>query len=44
MKFEIKSEHGHYVMYVNGRFYGTYDTISEAAEDIEALKKKEEVA
>lgn len=44
MKIEIKSEHGHYVMYVNGKFYGSYDTVSEAANDIDEIKKEQEVA
>ena len=44
MKFEIKQEFGHYVMYVNGKFYGSYDTVAEAAKDIERIQTGEEVA
>lgn len=44
MKFEIRQEHGHYVMYVDGKFYGSYDTVAEAARDIDAIKDGEEVA
>ena len=44
MKFEIKNERGHYVLYVDGTFYGSYDTMCEAANDIEEVKKEREVA
>lgn len=33
---DIKNENGHYVVYVNGKFYGSYDTIVEAAKDVDA--------
>lgn len=35
---EIKQEGGHYVMYVNHRFYGSYDTIREVNEDRDILE------
>lgn len=44
MKFEIVQERGHYVMYVNGKFYGSYDTMTEAANDIDEIKAGKEVA
>lgn len=36
LKYEIKYEHGHYVAYRNGMFFGSYDTITEAAKDIDS--------
>lgn len=44
MRFEIKNDHGHYTLYVDGMFYGSYDKFSEAADDVEMLKKEMEVA
>ena len=44
MKFEIRQEMGHYVMYVDGKFYGSYDTVSEAADDIDAIRAETEAA
>ena len=44
MKFEIKNERGHYVMYVNDIFYGSYDTFGEAVDDMEAVKTEKESA
>lgn len=44
MKFEIRNEMGHYVMYVNDKFYGSYDTMSEAVEEIDAIMENKEVA
>ena len=44
MTIEIKSERGHYVLYVNGAFYGSYDTMKEASDDVETAKKEREVA
>ena len=35
MQTEIKCEHGHYVVYVNGKFYCSADTYSEAKREIE---------
>jgi hypothetical protein len=40
MSIEIKNEHGHYVVYINGTFYGSYDTMTEAAQDIDDYKKE----
>ena len=42
MKVEIKQEYGHYEMYVNGTFYGSYDSFSEAAKDLELMNKNKE--
>lgn len=39
MRYSIRNEHGHYVLYVNGRFYGSYDTVSEASSEIDALEE-----
>ena len=35
MQTEIKCEHGHYVVYVDGKFYYSADTYSEAEREIE---------
>lgn len=35
MQTEIKCEHGHYVVYVNGKFYCSADTYSETEREIE---------
>lgn len=35
MKTEIKCEYGHYVVYVDGKFYCSADTYSEAEREIE---------
>ena len=48
MKCEIKhSKRGeYYEMFINGEFYGNYDTVDEAARDLDqiVLEKAEEVA
>lgn len=33
----IKHEGNCYVMYVNGKFFGSYDTVEEAAKDVDTL-------
>lgn len=44
MQFEIKSERGHYILNVNGKFYGSYDSFGEAVKDIELIRaEKEEI-
>jgi len=35
MRYEIRSERGHYVVYLNGIFYGSYDSYVEALKDME---------
>ena len=40
MSIEIKNENGHYVVYIDGIFYGSYDTMTEAAQDIDEYKKE----
>lgn len=35
MQTEIKCEHGHYVVYVDGKFYCSADTCGEAEREIE---------
>lgn len=35
MQTEIKCEHRHYVVYVDGKFYCSADTYSEAKREIE---------
>ena len=42
--FEIKNVYGHYEVYMDGKFVGSYDTIVEAAKDIDAIKSGEGVA
>lgn len=44
MKIEIRQEMGHYVAFVNGKFYGSYDTFTEAAKDIDAMRTDKEAA
>lgn len=44
MKIEIKQEKGHYVAFVDGVFFGSYDTFSEAVKDIDSLKSEKEAA
>lgn len=39
MSCRIKVEYGHYALYVNGQFYGSYDTYREAEDDVDILKK-----
>lgn len=41
MRLDIRHNNGHYELYVNGVFYGSYDTIQEAAQDIENLTRGE---
>lgn len=36
---EIKNEHGHYVLYISGKFAGSYDTFMEA---VKAYEEHEE--
>lgn len=38
MRYEIKVNRGHYVLYINGEFYGSYDTYSEAEKDADIYK------
>ncbi len=42
MQFEIKNERGHYILNVNGKFYGSYDSFSEAVKDIELIRAEKE--
>lgn len=39
MRFDVKQRNGHYELYVNGKFYGSYDTMKEAADDIEKINQ-----
>ena len=39
MKYQIKIDRGHYVLYVNGSFYGSYDTYREAEKDLDEIIK-----
>ena len=43
MKFEIQQRFGHYELFVDGKFYGSYDTMTEAANEIEDIRQKEEL-
>ena len=38
MKYQIRITNGHYSLYVNGKFYGSYDTYSEAEKDLDELR------
>lgn len=44
MQFEIKHVQGHYELFVDGQFYGSYDTVAEAAKDIDLIREEAEVA
>lgn len=38
-----KSKKGpYYEMYINGQFYGNYDTVKEASDDYEEYRKEEQ--
>ena len=37
MRFDIKIKAGHYELYVNDMFYGSYDTMTEAAQEIDLI-------
>lgn len=37
MKYRIVHERDHYVLYLNGAFFGSYDTVNEAIDDIECF-------
>lgn len=39
MKIEIKHVNGHYELYINDTFRGSFDTASEAAKEIETIKE-----
>ena len=41
---EIRQDHGHYTMFINGKFYGNYDTFTEAVKDLEILENEKEAA
>ena len=41
MKYEIKPVFGHWELYVNGQFKGSYDTFMEAAKDVDKMKEEE---
>lgn len=38
MDYEVKHIHGHFEIYVNGKFYCTADNMVEVDEEIENLK------
>lgn len=40
MKFEIKRRYDHYELFVNERFYGSYDTVKEAADEIDRISEE----
>lgn len=35
LNYNIKQEHGHYSVYIEGQFYCSADTLVEAATDVE---------
>lgn len=43
MEIKIVHEHGHYVAYVNGKFYCTADTYAEAAKEVNKMEAYENV-
>ena len=43
MRYDILRKYGHYELYVNGRFYGSYDTWNEAAKEVDELRNGTEV-
>jgi uncharacterized protein YxjI len=36
--YEIKQNNGHYELYVNGKFYCSADTFTEAAQEIDRMR------
>ena len=40
MKYEIKPVFGHWELYVDGKFRGSYDTFMEAAMDADKIKEE----
>ena len=40
--YSINHENGHYVLRVNGEFYGSHDSFFDAVKDLEDAKRKEE--
>ena len=36
--YEIKNKNGHYELYVNGKFYCSADTFTEAAREIDRVR------
>ncbi len=40
MKFEIRRRFDHYELYVNGKFYGSYDSVHEAAGEIDKITEE----
>lgn len=42
MKIDIQQKNGHYEVYINGQFYGSYDTMSEAAKDADSFIREKE--
>lgn len=40
MKYEIKVSRGYYILCINGKFFGSYDTYSEAEKDAEMFIKE----
>lgn len=35
MNYEVKQVHGHYEIYINGKFYCTADNMTEVEEELE---------
>ena len=44
MRYDIRHEGDHYALYVNGQFYSSHDTVSEAANEIDSILKAQEGA
>jgi hypothetical protein len=44
MKFEVKNVHGHYELFVDGKFHGSFDTMVEAAKEIDDIRSGKEAA
>lgn len=40
--YDIRNVNGHYELSVNGKFYGSYDTAVEAAQEIDNLREGKE--
>jgi len=39
MSYKIRPKHGHYEVYINGKFYCSADTLAEAVKEIKNYTK-----
>lgn len=41
-RYDVKNVNGHYEIYINGKFYCSADTVSEAANEIDKIIREEQ--